>query len=132
MSKAKKFKNNNYSGEFYNREREINRMINDFKYSYKNLSFPPNEEEYDIMNQKRLEIKRLLDIQSRNLWTQSHRRKIFYHKQLDVFKYFYVAWKRYTYYIFLKKTTGMPLRFAKALSFYKKISKNIKYTITAL
>lgn len=118
-----------FVNDFYTREKELNRMINDFVKSYKSLSYPPAVDEYDIMDKKRLEIKRLLSLQDGELWKQSHRRKRFYYKQLSRFKYHYSAWKRYTYYIFLYKRYGMPIRFFYPLSFFKKVSHNINYTV---
>ena len=83
-------------------------------------------------DKNRLEIKRLLSLQSGELWKQSHRRKRFYHKQLNKFKYFYVAWKHKTYYIYLHVRFDMPLCFIQPLMYYKKVSHNIFHTIFTL
>ena len=91
-------KREKYVNDFYAREQELNRLINNFIKDYKHLN-PFSISEYKKMDKNRLEIKRLLSLQSGELWKQSHRRKRFYHKQLDKFKYFYVAWKHKTYYI---------------------------------
>lgn len=72
------------------------------------------------MNKQRLDIKSLLDMQGQNVWSQSKRRKFFYNKQLNRFKYYYVAWKRFTYYIYLEERFGVPIRFHIPLSFFKK------------
>lgn len=117
---------------FFSREKQLNKLINNFIYEYKNISFPPSEDEYIEMNHERLEIKRLLDLQSGELWKQSHRRKRFYYKQTSRFKYYYVAWKRYTYYIYLNRRYDMPLHLVPSLTFFKKVSHDVNYTIFAM
>lgn len=139
---AKRHKNNTrhkrlkkrekYVNDFYAREQELNKLISDFVNHFKHLHYPLLISEYCTMDKKRLEIKRLLSLQSGELWKQSHRRKRFYYKQLNKFKYFYVAWKRRTYYIYLHVRFGMPLRFIKTLVFYKKVSHSIASTIYML
>ena len=139
---AKRHKNNTrhkrlkkrekYVNDFYAREQELNKLISDFVNHFKHLHYPLLISEYCTMDKKRLEIKRLLSLQSGELWKQSHRRKRFYYKQLNKFKYFYVAWKRRTYYIYLHVRFGMPLRLIKTLVFYKKVSHSIVSTIYML
>ena len=116
-------KREKYVNDFYAREQELNRLINNFIKDYKHLN-PFSISEYKKMDKDRLEIKRLLSLQSGELWKQSHRRKRFYYKQLNKFKYFYVAWKHRTYYTYLHVRFNVPLRMLKVLSFYKK-SNNI-------
>ena len=116
-------KREQYVNDFYAREQELNRLINNFIKDYKHLN-PFSISEYKKMDKDRLEIKRLLSLQSGELWKQSHRRKRFYYKQLNKFKYFYVAWKHRTYYTYLHVRFNVPLRMLKVLSFYKK-SNNI-------
>ena len=116
-------KREQYVNDFYAREQELNRLINNFIKDYKHLN-PFSISEYKKMDKNRLEIKRLLSLQSGELWKQSHRRKRFYYKQLNKFKYFYVAWKHRTYYTYLHVRFNVPLRMLKVLSFYKK-SNNI-------
>ena len=116
-------KREKYVNDFYAREQQLNRLINNFIKDYKHLN-PFSISEYKKMDKNRLEIKRLLSLQSDELWKQSHRRKRFYYKQLNKFKYFYVAWKHRTYYIYLHVRFNVPLRMLKVLSFYKK-SNNI-------
>ena len=116
-------KREQYVNDFYAREQELNRLINNFIKDYKHLN-PFSISEYKKMDKNRLEIKRLLSLQSGELWKQSHRRKRFYYKQLNKFKYFYVAWKHRTYYTYLHVRFNVPLRMLKVLSFYKK-STNI-------
>ena len=116
-------KREKYVNDFYAREQELNRLINNFIKDYKHLN-PFSISEYKKMDKNRLEIKRLLSLQSGELWKQSHRRKRFYYKQLNKFKYFYVAWKHRTYYTYLHVRFNVPLRMLKVLSFYKK-SNNI-------
>ena len=118
--------------DFYAREQKLNKLINKFVYDYHHLSYPPSESEYNYMDKQRLEIKRLLSLQDAELWAQSHRRKRFYYKQLNKFKYHYVGWKRYTYYIYLYQRFDMPLHLLNAISFYKHTSHNIKGTVFAL
>lgn len=116
-------KREKYVNDFYAREQKLNRLINNFIKDYKHLN-PFSISEYKKMDKDRLEIKRLLSLQSGELWKQSHRRKRFYYKQLNKFKYFYVAWKHRTYYTYLHVRFNVPLRMLKVLSFYKK-SNNI-------
>ena len=119
-------KREKYVNDFYAREQELNRLINNFIKDYKHLN-PFSISEYKKMDKNRLEIKRLLSLQSGELWKQSYRRKRFYYKQLNKFKYFYVAWKHRTYYTYLHVRFNVPLRMLKILSFYKK-SNNIYST----
>lgn len=116
-------KSNNH---FYQREREINKRVSHFIKTYYQLSYPPVDNEYKYMNNERIEIKRLFRLQDKDVWKQSARRKRFYYKQLNEFKYYYVAWKKMTYYIFLEYQYGMPRRFCTTLSFFKKHNHNIK------
>lgn len=124
-------KREQYVNDFYAREQELNRLINNFIKDYKHLN-PFSISEYKKMDKNRLEIKRLLSLQSGELWKQSHRRKRFYYKQLNKFKYFYVAWKHKTYYIYLHVRFDMPLCFIQPLMYYKKVSHNIFHTIFTL
>lgn len=119
-------KREKYVNDFYAREQKLNKLINNFIKDYKHLN-PFSISEYKKMDKNRLEIKRLLSLQSGELWKQSHRRKRFYYKQLNKFKYFYVAWKHRTYYTYLHVRFDVPLRMLKILSFYKK-SNNIYST----
>ena len=124
-------KREKYVNDFYAREQKLNRLINNFIKDYKHLN-PFSIGEYKKMDKNRLEIKRLLSLQSGELWKQSHRRKRFYYKQLNKFKYFYVAWKHKTYYIYLHVRFDMPLCFIQPLMYYKKVSHSIFHTIFTL
>ena len=136
---AKKYKKGNRKrkkkiiiNDFYNREKQLNKMISKFVHDYFQLQYPPVDEEYDDMNAQRLEIKRLFTLQEGELHKQSRRRKYFYYKQLNKFKYYYVAWKHLTYYIYLSRRYNMPIRFSTPLSFFKKHNHNIISTIYQL
>lgn len=120
--KKKKIKPNS---NFFDREREINLSINSFISNYYNLSYPPEESEYDKMNQKRLEIKRMFDIQGGDVYHQGRKRRRIYYEQLDRFKYYYVAWKRLTYYIFLERRYGIPKHHCHGLSFFKRVNHDV-------
>lgn len=125
-------KNNKISiNDFYAREQKLNRLISNFVYCVKNGDLS-SIEEYEGMNKKRLEIKRLLFLQSGELWKQSYRRKRFYYKQENKFKYFYVMWKRKTYYIYLYVRFDVPLRLSQSLSYYEEVSHDISQTIFLL
>ena len=124
-------KREKYVNDFYAREQQLNRLINNFIHSVKNDDLL-SVKNYEQMDKKRLEIKRLLFLQSGELWKQSHRRKRFYYQQESRFKYFYVAWKHKTYYIYLHVRFGMPLRFIQSLVYYKNVSHNIFQTIFSL
>lgn len=129
VKRKRKVRDNN---DFYLREQELNKLIAAFIRQYHSLSYPPDESEYNDMNKQRLEIKRLFSLQDGDLWKQSRRRKRFYHQQLNRFKYFYTAWKRFTYYIYLEQRYNMPTHLIQALTFYKKVTHNISYTIFTL
>ena len=136
---AKKYKKGNRKrkkkvvvNDFYNREKQLNKMISNFVHDYFQLQYPPVDEEYDNMNKQRLEIKRLFTLQEGELYKQSRRRKYFYYKQLNKFKYYYVAWKHLTYYIYLSRRYDMPIQFSTPLSFFKKHSHSIVSTIYQL
>lgn len=124
-------KREKYVNDFYAREQQLNHLINDFVYCVKHHNLL-SIAEYEKMDKKRLEIKRLLFLQSGELWKQSHRRKRFYYQQENKFKYFYVAWKHKTYYIYLHVRFDMPLRFIQPLMYYKKVSHSIFHTIFTL
>lgn len=111
--------------EFYDREREINRKVSNFIKTYYSLSYPPVDSEYDYMNNERIEIKRLFRMQDKDVWKQSSRRKRFYYKQLNEFKYYYVAWKKMTYYIYLEREYHIPRKFCTSLSFFKKHNHDV-------
>ena len=123
--KNKKKKKPRANDDFYKREQEINRLINDFVSRYFALEYPPVASEYPYMNEERLKIKRLFDLQDGEVWKQSKRRKMVYYKQLERFKYYYTAWKHFTYYIYLNLSYDLPIRFSTTLSFFKKHQHDI-------
>lgn len=136
---AKKYKKGNKKrkkkvivNDFYSREQQLNKMISNFIHDYFELQYPALDSEYDDMNKQRLEIKRLFTLQEGELHRQNRRRKYFYYKQLNKFKYYYVAWKHLTYYIYLSRRYDMPLHLSKTLSFYKRHNNNITSTIYQL
>ena len=86
----------------------------------KRLENPYDVSKYDDMDKQRLEIKRLLYLQEQELWKQSHRRKRFYYKQISRFKYYYVIWKRRTYYTYLYVRFGVPFHLIEGLKFFQK------------
>lgn len=117
---------------FYERERQLNQLITKFINDYHNLTMPAVPEEYDNMDGQRLKIKYLLDIQASKVYKQSRRRKSIYYEQLNRFKYWYVAWKAETYYIYLNKKYYVPLHLQSTLNFYQNISSDIISTIYML
>lgn len=127
--KSRKYKDNN---NFYAREQKLNKLINRFVYNFFHLKRPASPDEYEKMDKQRLEIKRLFDLQSDDVWRQSARRRYFYYKQLARFKYYYVAWKRFTYYIYLEQRYGCPLHLSQTLIYYCKNTKDIISTIYML
>ena len=124
-NRKKKPKNVKPSNIFYDREKKLNRLINSFICNYYNMSYPPSEDEYEDMNNQRIEIKHLFHLQEDDLWKQSSRRNYFYRKQLSSFKYYYTAWKKFTYYIYLDQRFGIPKRFSSTLSFYRKHNNDV-------
>ena len=105
---------------FYEREKEINRKILHFKLRYYNLKHPLSIQEYREMNALRLEIKRLLTLQSQELHKQSLRRRRFYYNQVEEWKVIYPKWKRKTYYIFLHEVYDVPLHLLHPLKYFRK------------
>jgi hypothetical protein len=128
-TRFRKKKRENVKNDFYARELRLNKLISDFIYDYKHASYPPDIIEYRMMDKKRLEIKRLLAMQQGELWKQSYRRKRFYLKQLNRFKYHYVGWKKYTYYTYLHERFGMPLRFVQPLVYFIKTKWNFSSVV---
>lgn len=84
------------------------------------------------MNEKRLQIKRLFDLQDDEVWKQSQKRKSIYYQQLDVFKYYYVAWKHLTYYIYLDQRFDVPRHHCTTLSFFKRTNLDCKGVVYQL
>ena len=111
------------SDVFYQREKVLNRKINDFKNSFYHLEHPPTLDEYIIMNKKRMDIKTLLDVQGNIVSRQSRRRRTFYYWQLEKFKRIYTKWKRYTYYIFLTHVYNVPMHLHTSLKWFNDSSK---------
>lgn len=109
-----------YANDFYAREQKLNGLINTFVKEYKHMN-PYSTSQYEKMDKKRLEIKRLLSLQGGEVWKQSYRRKRFYNKQLNRFKYYYVAWKNRTYYTYLRVRFDVPTRMIPVLALYKKV-----------
>lgn len=77
------------------------------------------------MNNQRLEIKRLFNEQGKSVWNKSRNRRRIYYEQLSRFKYFYVAWKRLTFYIYLERRFGVPRHHCTSLSFFKHTNHDI-------
>lgn len=124
-NKKRKKQKSNY-GIFFKREKEINLLLNDFVKRYYSLSYPPLESEYHYMNELRLQIKKLFHLQDENVWKQNQRRKNIYYQQLERFKYYYVAWKYLTFYIYLNLNYGIPIHHCTALSFFRKNQKDFQ------
>lgn len=136
---GKRYKKGNHSrkkpvivNDFFAREQVLNKHINHFINQYFNLQRPPISSEYEDMNQERLEIKRLLDLQSPELYNQSERRRRFYNDQLTRFKYYYTRWKHLTYYIYLEQRFNIPQHLSSALHFFINVSHDIPSTIYRL
>ena len=104
---------------YFLREKQINTLMGKFKHKYYNMHNPPTVEEYEEMNHLRLEIKRLLDIQSSELHKENYRRKRFYYEQVDNWKIIYPRWKRRTYYIYLHTRFDVPLHLFTALRWFR-------------
>lgn len=79
------------------------------------------------MNQKRMDIKSLLDLQGRDVSHQSWRRRTFYYKQLQDFKLIYTRWKKFTYYVFLTKVYNVPKHLHTPLSWVQRMDKKYIY-----
>lgn len=118
--------------DFFAREKLLNKHINHFINKYFSLQRPPISSEYEDMNKERLEIKRLLDLQSPELYSQSERRKRFYNYQLTRFKYYYTKWKKLTYYIYLEQRFDVPEHLFSALRFFIDVSHDINSSIYRL
>ena len=107
--KHKKHKKGEHN-QYYQREALLNRKIKEFYTKFYNLHKPPQANEYHEMNRLRMEIKRLFNIQGRDVWNKSFNRKHVYFDQLNKFKPLYMRWKRLTFFIFLEELLHIPTR----------------------
>ena len=96
------------NSEYFEREKEINRKIREFKNNYYNLSNPPSASEYHEMDALRREIKYLLRQQEYQVWQRSYRRKHAYFSQLSLFKSMYMLWKRLTFFVYIEEYHNVP------------------------
>ena len=96
------------NSEYFEREKQINRKIREFKNNYYNLSNPPSASEYHEMDALRREIKYLLRQQEYQVWQRSYRCKHAYFSQLSLFKSMYMMWKRYTCFVYLEEYHHVP------------------------
>lgn len=116
---------------FFNREREINRLINRFM----KLTYHRNVNDlgvYDETNRLRLDIKMNLDIQSKYLHTQSRKRRFVYYDQLSKFKAVYSIWKKRSFPAFITRVFNLPEHLISSLVwFYVGLKKGcrVSYSI---
>ena len=116
------------SKRFMAREKKINKLIVQFRKSVLSEDIM-DEQVYLKCNRLRLNIKNLLNIQSKSLYTQSRKRRYVYYDQVMTFKGIYVHWKKETLPVFLKIHYDFPDHIIVCLcSFYKDIKRGCKYS----
>lgn len=103
---------------FFDREKTINTLLNNFVQHYYDLSYPPLDSEYSHMNKQRLILKKLFARQGEVVWNKSRRRRSVYYDQLSRFKFYYTKWKHLTYYIYLNQRYDLPIRYCHILSYF--------------
>ena len=83
---------------YYNREKEINYLLNNFTSAVYNPNFNlQNIKSYKQMNEIRMKLKKLFDQQGDITWKKSAKRRRVYDEQLSKFKVVYTRWKSETY-----------------------------------
>lgn len=87
---------------YYNREQEINYLLNNFTSAVYNPNFNlQNIKSYKQMNEIRMKLKKLFDQQGDIVWKKSAKRRRIYDEQLSKFKVVYIRWKSETYLTYL-------------------------------
>ena len=87
---------------YYNREQEINYLLNNFTSAVYNPNFNlQNIKSYKQMNEIRMKLKKLFDQQGDMVWKKSAKRRRIYDEQLSKFKVVYTRWKSETYITYL-------------------------------
>lgn len=118
-------KTRNRPGRLYiEREAKINRLINQFR----RILFNENNQRikvYEKADHLRRQIKYLLDTQSKQIHTQSRKRRNIYYRQLADFKGLYVTWKKITLPTYLKVRFDFPTHLIPNLcEYYKAVMKH--------
>ncbi len=95
--------------DYYNREKEINRLLDKFT----NAVYNPNYDlqsisSYKKMNEVRMKLKKLFDQQGDLVWNKSATRREVYNNQLPKFKVVYTKWKNETYLTYLNLYFNVP------------------------
>lgn len=94
---------------YYNREQEINYLLNNFTSAVYNPNFNlQNIKSYKQMNEIRMKLKKLFDQQGDMVWKKSAKRRRIYDEQLSKFKVVYTRWKSETYLTYLNVNFDVP------------------------
>lgn len=94
---------------YYNREQEINYLLNKFTNAVYNHNFNlQNIKSYKQMNEIRMKLKKLFDQQGDMVWKKSAKRRRIYDEQLSKFKVVYTRWKSETYITYLNVNFDVP------------------------
>ena len=94
---------------YYNREQEINYLLNKFTNAVYNPNFNlQNIKSYKQMNEIRMKLKKLFDQQGDMVWKKSAKRCRIYDEQLLKFKVVYTRWKNETYLTYLNVNFDVP------------------------
>lgn len=115
-------KRSNSHTQYMHREKQINKLINEFGTILKELD-ENNEQQYIYANRLRFKIKELLGVQSPVVYKESRKRRYVYNDQVMNFKGIYVTWKKRTFHLFLKVKYDIPLSCIPQISYFY---KNIK------
>lgn len=114
---GRKKKNKRLSDIYYNREVLLNKKIKEmWDNTYHNIDFD-SFTDYEYMNKLRLDIKSLLDNQSRDMCKVSMSRRAVYYNQLSKFKKCYSYWKRMTYLVYIFKRYDIPVHLYNSVKY---------------
>ena len=100
-----------------NRERELNTKINQFREHVldKDVNDVTNYMEADKL---RRNIKELLNIQGKYIFSTGWKRRLIYQEQTSTFKALYVTWKKNSYRTYLIVRFNIPEHLTWALQYY--------------
>ena len=112
----------NPNKDYMNRERQINKLVNEFKRYV--LYEPYNIKNYKYANNLRNKIKDLLYAQGNFIYDKGSRRRWIYYEQTSQFKGLYVYWKKQTLHLYLKVKFHFPDHIIPVLCvFYRDVKK---------
>lgn len=115
VGKARKRPNKPYM----DREKEINKLIKKFRKHIFNNEIN-NRNNYIEADRQRRKLKRLLDVQGKQVTSQGRKRRWVYYDQLSKFKGLYVTWKKISYPTYLSVRYDFPEHLIPCLCVYNR------------